>query len=139
MEGSDVLARGGDDSELDTALHQLARAGWNMVVCGLRTAPDALIAYRHRELWADVIVLRGPDRAAAYRTLLGTGDDPLAADHVVWHYLSDAARTIKAGLSVAAHAMTECPYPIPQACQVPEVTRRPLTIRLHQPARGPRQ
>jgi hypothetical protein len=43
-----------DDPELDTALRQLVRAGWNIVVCGVRTAPDALIAYRQCELWADV-------------------------------------------------------------------------------------
>lgn len=122
------------DPELDTALRQLVRAGWNIVVCGVRTAPDALIAYRARELWADVIVLRGPDRAAAYRTLLRDGDDPLTADHVVWHCLGDAARAIEAGLSVAAEAVAERPYPIPQPCQVPEITRRPLTIRLNRRA-----
>jgi hypothetical protein len=56
---------------------------------GGRSQPQAIASVTRGPHWADVIVLRGPDRAAAYRTLVRAEDDPMMAEWVVWHYLGE--------------------------------------------------
>jgi hypothetical protein len=101
-----------------------------LVCCGRRAQPEALAAVHRSELWADVVVLRGHDRAAAYRTLIGPDVDPFQATCVVWHYLSDAERTLRAVLTIPPEVAASAPYPIPQQCRIPEVRQRPLIVRL---------
>jgi hypothetical protein len=111
-------------------VHELIRRQWAMVCIGRKDEPTAIAAFRRDDRWADVVVLRGPDRAAAYRTLVQPGDDPLAATHVLWHYLANAAQTLHAVLHLNPAATAMHPYPIPLECQLPELATRPLTIRL---------
>jgi hypothetical protein len=84
-----------------------------------------LVAVQWAGFWADVVVLRCPDRAAAYRVLIGPHDDPLQATSVLWHYLSDAERTLRAVLNIPPDAVASVPYPIPEQCRIPEARRRP--------------
>jgi len=118
------------DPDLEPLLLQVQRQGWLLICCGPRVQPEALAAVRRTECWADVVVLRGHDRAAAYRTLIQPHDDPFLATEVVWHYLSDAERTLRAVLSIPPAVVAAMPYPIPQDCRIPEAQRRPVTIRL---------
>jgi hypothetical protein len=118
------------EANLEPLLRQVVRQGWTLVCCGPRRQPDALIAVNRCQSWADVVILRGQDRAAAYRTLTRPQDDPLQTFEVVWHYLSDAQRTLRAVLHIPPYAVAPTPYPIPKECRIPEVRRRPLIIRL---------
>jgi hypothetical protein len=118
-------------------IHELVQRRWTMVCIGRKTAPAAIAAYHQNNHQADVIILRGPDRAAAYRTLLLHPDDnPLKATHVVWHYLANAAQTLHAILHLNPVPTATRPYPTPPDCQLPELTIRPLTIRPGAAAHG---
>jgi hypothetical protein len=118
------------EADLEPLLRKVVRQGWTLVCCGPRRQPDALIAIHRCQSWADVVVLRGHDRAAAYRTLTRPHDDPLQTLEVIWHYLSDAQRTLRAVLDIPPYAVAPTPYPIPKECRIPEAQRRPLIIRL---------
>jgi hypothetical protein len=118
------------EADLEPLLREVIRRGWMLVCCGPRNQPDALVAVNRRQSWTDVVVLRGHDRAVAYRTPTRPRDDPLQAFEVVWHYLSDAQRTLRAVLDIPPYAVAPAPYPIPQECRIPEAQRRPLIIRL---------
>lgn len=118
------------EADLEPLLRELVRQGWMLVCCGPRMRPNALVAVNQCQLWADVVALRGHDRAAAYRTLTQPGDDPLQVSCIVWHYLSDAEYTLRAVLDIPPHAVASVPYPIPEDCRIPEVLRRPMIIRL---------
>jgi hypothetical protein len=76
------------------------------------------------------VVLRGHDRAAAYRAILRPNDDPLDATYVLWHRLGDAASVLSAVLNLCSDDLTDVAYPIPDECRIPEIQRRPITIRL---------
>jgi hypothetical protein len=118
------------DPDIEPLLLEVRRREWMLICCGRRAQPDALVAVHRAEFWADVVALRGHDRAAAYRTLIRPHDDPLQATHIVWHYLSDAERTLRAVLNIPPEAVASTPYPIPEDCRIPEVQHRPATIRL---------
>jgi hypothetical protein len=111
-------------------VHELVLRQWTAVCMGRKEAPAAIAAFHRDDHWTDVVILRGPDRAAAYRVLSRPEDDPLVATHVVWHYLADAAQTLYAVLHLGPAATAVRPYPIPRECQLPELAIRPLTIRL---------
>lgn len=100
-----------------------------MYAYGDRSQPTAIVAVQRAELWADVIVLRGHDRAAAYRAPLRPTDNPLRARWVVWHYIADAVWTLRAALTITPEALSEYPYPLPDACRPPDDSQRPMTIR----------
>jgi hypothetical protein len=118
------------EPDVEPLLREVVRRGWMLVCCGRRLQPDAVAAVNRCQLWADVVVLRGHDRAAAYRTLIRPYDDPFQASRVVWHYLSDAEHTLHAVLNIPPDAVAQAPYPIPEECRMPEIKHRPLTIRL---------
>jgi hypothetical protein len=112
-------------------MRELVRRQWTIVCMGPKDAPAAVAAFHRHDYGADVVVVRGLDRAAAYRALVGPDDDPLTATKVVWHYLASAAQTLHAVLHLNPDATTTVPpYPIPPDCQLPELAIRPLTIRL---------
>jgi len=96
---------------------------------GRKNAPEALAAFHRDNRWTDVIILRGPDHAAAYRAMAHPDNNPLAATHVIWHYLANAAQTLHAILHLNPAATAAHPYPIPRDCQLPELALRPLAIR----------
>jgi hypothetical protein len=127
---ADTAAFSADPESAEALIHELVARQWTMVCIGRKTAPAAIAAYHQTNHQADVIILRGPDRAAAYRAhLQGPDDNPLTANHVVWHYLANAAQTLHAILHLNPENTTTCPYPIPADCRLPELTIRPLTIR----------
>lgn len=107
-------------------LRHLVRHGWSMYAFGRRSQPDALAAVKKAESHADVIVMWGHDRAAAYRTL--GKDEPLKAENVTWHYLGSAVPTIHAALRLMF--AYEPSYPIPPECQIPEAAWRRFTMRV---------
>ena len=118
-------------------IHELVQRQWAMVCLGRKSAPVAIAAYHQNNHHADVIILRGPDRAAAYRAhLLHPNNDPLTVTQVVWHYVANAAQTLHAILHLNPETTATRPYPIPPDCQLPELTIRPLTIRLGAGARS---
>jgi len=100
---------------------------------GRKEAPAAIAAFHRDRHWADVVILRGPGHAAAYRALVHPDKDPLAVTHVVWHYLAVAAQTLHAILHLNPAVAAVRPYPIPRDCQLPELALRPLAIRLGTP------
>jgi hypothetical protein len=111
-------------------VHELVLRQWTAVCMGPKEAPVAIAAFHRDNHWTDVVILRGPDRAAAYRVVSRPADDPLAATHIVWHYLAGAAQTLYAVLHLVPDTTAVRPYPIPHECQLPELAIRPLTIRL---------
>jgi len=64
----------------------------------------------HTQDWADVVILRGHDRAAAYRTLAQPPADPLQVTRVTWHYVNDAERTLRAVLAIPPETAACEPY-----------------------------
>jgi hypothetical protein len=119
--------------DTERLVRELVHRQWALFCFGRRDAPDAIAATCRSELWADVVVLRGHDRAVAYRALVGPQADPLAVEFVVWHYLSDAEQTLRAVLDVSPDVVRATPYPIPQECRVPERERRPVVMRPGRP------
>jgi hypothetical protein len=125
------LPNGLDVSELawpeeTDVLRYLMRQGWAMYAFGRRTQPDALAAVKKTEHHADVIVMWGHDRAAAYRT--PETSDPLNASMVTWHYLGAPVSTMLAALRLV---FTDEPsYPIPAACRIPETAWQRFTVRV---------
>jgi len=118
------------EPDIEPLLHELQQRAWTLICCGHRAQPDALAAVHRTQFYADVVVLRGHDRAAAYRTLIRPQDDPLQAARVVWHYLGDAECTLRAVLSIPPNPAPAVPYPIPEDCRLPEAQRRPVIIRI---------
>jgi len=108
-------------------LESLGRTGWTVHVFGPRQQPVALAAVKPRLNATDVVIIRGHDRVAAFRTL--ETSRPLQAEHVVWHCLGAVVTTFKALMTLADSADYGNPYPIPAECRVPELDIRPYTIR----------
>ncbi|RZS36354.1 hypothetical protein EV193_10735 [Herbihabitans rhizosphaerae] len=72
--------------EIDRWLDELRRRRWTMYLYGDRAAPEllcAMLEWRH-ERRADVVILRGHDRAVAYRAPLYENADPFAPSWVQW-------------------------------------------------------
>ena len=118
----------------------LIRQRWTVYAFGRRHQPDALGAVITGLRFTDVVIIRGHDRASAYRTICDEpGADPLSAPLVVWHYLGSVAPTIRAALGLPSRdeAGTDfgVPYAIPDECRVPEIDRRPYTVRPPQAVR----
>ena len=111
------------ETDLEPLLREVLRQDWMLVCCGPRRQPDALVAVNRCQLWTDVVVLRGEDRAAAYRTLTQPHDDPLQAFEVIWHYLSDAQRTLRAVLDIPPYAVASAP-----SCSTPAGTQESAQI-----------
>jgi len=116
--------------EVEQLIAELIRQQWIRVCFGPKTQPSAIAAIRRHQCWADVVVLRGHDQAAAYRAVLGPGDDPLIAEYVLWHYIGTAEAVLRAALGLSWDVPLEAGYPIPEQCRIPEAQRRPITIRL---------
>jgi hypothetical protein len=116
--------------EVGQLIAELIRQQWTRVCFGPKTQPSAIAAIRQHQCWADVVVLRGHDQAAAYRTILGPGDDPLTAEYVLWHYIGSPADVLRAALSLSWDIPVAASHPIPEQCRIPEAQRRPITIRL---------
>ena len=108
-------------------LESLGRTGWTVHVFGQRQQPIALAAVKPRTNTADVVIIRGHDRVAAFRT--PETSRPLQAQHVVWHYLGAADTTLDALMTLTDDAEYGHPYPIPTECQIHELDIRPYTIR----------
>jgi hypothetical protein len=117
------------EPDVEPLLREITRRGWTLICCGHRAQPDAVAAVNRTWFWADVVVLRGHDRAAAYRTFTQPHDNPLLATRGVWHYLSDAERTLRAVLNLTPNTIASTPYPLPKECRIPEIRHRPLIIR----------
>ena len=107
-------------------LRHLVRQGWAMYAFGRRAQPDALAAVRKTERHADVIVIWGHDRAAAYRT--PETNDPLKASQVTWHYLGAPVPTMLAALRLVI--ADEPSYPMPAECRIPETAWGRFTVRV---------
>lgn len=116
--------------EVGQLIEELIRQQWIRVCFGPKTQPSAIAAIRRYQRWADVVVLRGHDQAAAYRTVLGPGGDPLTTEYVLWHYIGSASAVLRAALDFSWDVPLEASYPIPEQCRIPEAQRRPITIRL---------
>jgi hypothetical protein len=111
---------------------ELVRQQWTRVCFGPKTQPTAIAAIHRHHHWADVVVLRGHDQAAAYRAILRPGDDPLTAEYILWHHTGDAASVLRAILNLSPDDLAETAYPTPPECHVPEIQHRPITIQLGQ-------
>jgi hypothetical protein len=118
----DLMSRDAEP-DIEPLLHELQRQEWTLICYGPRVQPDALAAVNRTQFYADVVVLRGHDRAAAYRTLIRPQDDPLQVARVVWHYLGDAEYTLRAMLNIPSNPAPAVPYPIPEDCRIPEAQR----------------
>lgn len=118
-----------DWHSVEAWVHELVRRQWTTVCIGRKDDPAAVAAFHRDDQWADVVVLGGPDRAAAFRALVRPDDDPLTTTQVIWHYLAGAAQTLQAVLRLTPEVTAVHPYRIPPDCQLPELAIRPLTIR----------
>jgi hypothetical protein len=114
---------------VEPLVREVIRRQWTLLCFGHRGQPDALAAVHRDQRWTDVVILRGHDRAAAYRTPTQPHDDALQTSWIVWHYLANAEYTLRAVLNLSPDTATATPYPIPDECRIPETNRRPIIIR----------
>ncbi|RZS30394.1 hypothetical protein EV193_11792 [Herbihabitans rhizosphaerae] len=116
--------------ERDELLDELRRRRWTFHYFGRRNDDlDAIAAVRRRGDWVTVIVLRAEDRAFAYLTFAPPEVDPLAADHIAWHYIGSAVWTLRAALCLSADLQPSTVYSRPPDLTLTELDRRPLSIR----------
>jgi hypothetical protein len=124
-----------DSHDLDEVLAQLTRERqWTAHYLGGRKTPH-LIAFTF--IWrgsscADVVLLRGEDVAAAYRTPSDGRADVLRPDLVCWSYEGSALWTIRAVLTIYPPTHPDAPYRLyrsPPSCRIPDTDARPLVIR----------
>jgi hypothetical protein len=118
------------DDDVEPWVRELVRRQWTRICFGPKAQPIAVAAIHRQHHWADVVVLRGHDHAAAYRAILRPGDDPLTPKHLLWHHTGDAASVLHAILTLTPDDLAETTYPTPPECHIPETRHRPITILL---------
>lgn len=110
-------------------LSNLSAWGWTLYGFGHREHPEVIAAVQRFASIADVMIFRGPDRAAAYRTVTSAANsDPLRAEEVVWVWIGHAKMAMVRMISLRLDADCGKPAPIPDECCVPELERRPITV-----------
>jgi hypothetical protein len=124
-----------DSDDIDEILAQLTRQRqWTAHFYGGKQSPH-LIAFTFE--WrgsscADVVLLRGQDDAAAYRTPTDGRTDILRPELVCWSYQACAMWTMRAVLTLPPPTHPQAPfrlYPAPELCRLPDAEARPLVIR----------
>ncbi|KAA2258761.1 hypothetical protein F0L68_23305 [Solihabitans fulvus] len=120
-----------DSRYIDELLAELVRRRFTLHYFGLRSRPHLIGATLHRDGCVDVLILRGPDLAAACRVVAGRSE-LFAPSEVVWHYLGSAALTMRALFAMVPPSHPAAPwfrYPAPESCRIPPSIRRPVSIR----------
>lgn len=124
-----------DSDDVDEVLAQLTRQRqWTAHYFGGRKTPH-LFAFTFS--WrgsncADVVLLRGEDAAAAYRTPTDGRTDVLRPDLVCWSYEGCALWTMRAVRTIYPPTHPHAPfrlYPAPASGRIPDSPGRPLMIR----------
>lgn len=81
----------------------------------------------------DVVVLFDEDRASAFRTVIGPGDDVFAPELVSWSYVASPVWTLRAMIALPAPGHPAEPSavgPPPADCVLPKDGRMPVTVRM---------
>lgn len=121
-----------DVSELLASLVRQRR--WMAHFYGGRKDPR-IIAFTyvwHGSSCADVVLIHDEHKAAAYRTPVDVGTDPLRPELVCWSYEGPALWTMRAVLTIPPPTDPQAPFKLyaPTAlCRLPDNEVRPLVIR----------
>lgn len=116
--------------EIDELLTELVRRRWTTYCFGDRRRPEAVGGVLVHDGQADVVLIRGQHHASAFRAPLSGAADPMSLRYGTWHYLGNAVWTLRAVLSLADQPAVSLPvYQVPSECLVPEIERRPYTVR----------
>jgi hypothetical protein len=118
--------------DADQWLTELRRRHWTLHFFGDRAEPHIIGAVWQWEDCADVAILRGHDRAVAYRVPTTWDTDVFAPLWVYWWYAHSAAWALRAVLTLeppTGPAELNRMIPAPPICRVGLDERRPVTIR----------
>lgn len=118
--------------DTDQALRHLGRTGWTLVAYGDRREPDWVVAWRHIEDHADVLIIASETRCAAYRAPLWPGQDPLEAEQISWCHLGPISPVLRSLLALPPIDRTLPTFPLPPEVPLPDPGVRTVTLRLPQ-------
>lgn len=116
---------------IDELLEELRRRGWVVYIFGPPEEPEAYAAVFQWEACADVIILRGEERATAFRVTTLPGTDVFQPALVSWQYHSTADWTLRAVLAIPPPGSAGAPIQLLQPhpdCVIPMEARKPVTI-----------
>lgn len=120
-----------DWRDIDPWLAELRARHWTVHLYGDPKAPTLIGAVWHWEHWADVVILRGHDRAVAYRVQTGPDTDVFDPQWVSWWYSKCAVWTLRAILTLDPPTSADQAriFPAPWFGRIPPEERRAVTIR----------
>ncbi|WP_181773799.1 hypothetical protein [Amycolatopsis pittospori] len=116
---------------IDELLEELRRRRWVVYIFGPREEPEVCAAVFQWETCADVLVLRGEERASAYRVTTLPDTDVFQPALVSWQYHSTADWTLRAVLTIPPPGDVAAPIQLLQPhpdCAIPMDARQPVTI-----------
>jgi hypothetical protein len=126
---------------VEELLVDVAADGFTLYCCGLKSAPNALVACYEWDHYAcvDLLTFRDFDRVITARVpTLGTVDI-FAPEVVIWAYEGPPQPALRALLNLVHPAHPDAPtlgYPAPPALHVPRAQQRPMTIQPPSPRRA---
>ena len=94
--------------------------------------PDWMAAYLRWPGATDVVIIRAEDDATAFRVPPNGAIDVLDPQWVTWVYSAGAVWTLRAVLTLpppGAAGEPVCLMCAPASCRIPQVGRRPVTVR----------
>jgi hypothetical protein len=121
-------------TELDALMDWVGRRGYLIwqFQADHQAGPDIVAAVRDYGGIADVLILRSPDHACAYRMPTGSGIDVFNPEFVYWFYAHNAVWTIRALITLPAPGQVDAPTTVmrtPPGYGIPAEARMPVSIR----------
>jgi hypothetical protein len=136
---------GGQEVALPAGVEQLlvdvVADGFTLYCCGLKSAPNALVACYEWDHYAcvDLLTFRDFDRVVTARVPTQGTVDIFAPEVVVWAYEGPPQPALRALLNLVHPAHPDAPtagYPAPAGLHVPRAQQRPMTIQPRSPGRA---
>lgn len=116
---------------VDELLVAVARDGFTLRYCNGVREPTVIVGTYDWGPWVDIVVIRGIDDVVSARIPFGDGTDIFAPETIVWAYVGDARRALRALLQLPhpEHPRAPvAPVPAPRALHVPAVRQAPITV-----------
>jgi hypothetical protein len=113
--------------------------GFTLYCCGLKTAPNALVAAYEWTQYVDLLTIRDFDRVTTARVPKRNAVDIFAPEVVVWAYEGPPQQALRALLELVHPAHPDAPtadYPAPAGLHLPRAQQRPMTIRPPSPSQA---
>jgi hypothetical protein len=110
-----------DVPEVDKLLVAVIRDGFTLRYCNGLREPTLIVGTYDWGSWVDIVVIRGIEDVTSARIPVVSGTDVFAPDTIVWAYVGEAERALR--------ALLELPHPDhPQAPTVPVPAPRSLHV-----------